>query len=72
MGCRHYAFSASMTIATWQSRKSNSLGLSGFEARACYSGESALREAAIFLPGVRLIDLNMAGMEGDALALRLK
>jgi two-component system, OmpR family, response regulator len=44
----------------------------GFEARACYDGESALREAAEFHPSVCLIDLQMPGMEGDELAVRLR
>ncbi|HUR55454.1 MAG TPA: response regulator [Gemmataceae bacterium] len=44
----------------------------GFEARACYDGESALREAAEFHPAVCLIDLHMPGMEGDELAVRLR
>lgn len=44
----------------------------GFDARACYSGAEALAEAARFLPSVCLIDLNMAGMDGDELAVRLR
>lgn len=44
----------------------------GFDARACYSGASALREAAEFRPCVCLIDLNMPGMDGDELARRLR
>ncbi len=48
------------------------LCLMGFEARACYDGPSALSEAAHFLPGVCLIDLNMPGMEGDEVAIRLR
>lgn len=44
----------------------------GFEARACYDGPSALVEAARFRPSVCLIDLNMPGMDGDELALRLR
>lgn len=44
----------------------------GFDARACYSGESALREAAEFHPRVCLIDLNMPAMSGDELAVRLR
>ena len=44
----------------------------GFEARACYSGQAALVEAAEFRPGVCLIDLNMPGMDGDELAVRLR
>ena len=48
------------------------LQVMGFEARACYSGAAALVEAAAFLPGVCLIDLNMPGMDGDELAVRLR
>ena len=48
------------------------LQLVGFEARACYSGAEALAEAAVFLPGVCLIDLNMPEMDGDELAHRLR
>jgi CheY-like chemotaxis protein len=44
----------------------------GFEARACYDGAAALVEAARFLPGVCLIDLNMPGMDGDEVAMRLR
>lgn len=44
----------------------------GFEARACYDGPTALVEAAAFQPGVCLIDLNMPGMDGDELAVRLR
>jgi two-component system, OmpR family, response regulator len=48
------------------------LHVHGFDARACYSGASALREAAEFRPCVCLIDLNMPGMDGDELAVRLR
>jgi CheY-like chemotaxis protein len=48
------------------------LRVMGFEARACYDGPTALTEAAVFRPGVCLIDLNMPGMEGDALAVLLR
>ena len=44
----------------------------GFEARACYDGPSSLIEAASFLPGVCLIDLNMPGMDGDEVAIKLR
>ena len=44
----------------------------GFESRACYEGASALREAIDFHPCVCLIDLNMPGMDGDELAVRLR
>jgi CheY-like chemotaxis protein len=42
------------------------------DARACYSGASALVEVAEFRPCVCLIDLNMPGMDGDELAVRLR
>jgi CheY-like chemotaxis protein len=48
------------------------LRVTGFEARACYDGPSALVEAAALRPGVCLIDLNMPGMDGDELAVRLR
>jgi two-component system OmpR family response regulator len=44
----------------------------GFDARACYDGASALREVVAFRPCVCLIDLNMPGMNGDELAIRLR
>jgi CheY-like chemotaxis protein len=44
----------------------------GFEARACYDGPTALEAAEGFRPSVCLIDLNMPGMDGDELALRLR
>lgn len=44
----------------------------GFESRACYDGRSALTEAAAFAPSVCLLDLNMPGMDGDELAVRLR
>jgi CheY-like chemotaxis protein len=44
----------------------------GFEACAYYGGAGALVEAADFLPGVCLIDLNMPGMDGDEPATRLR
>ena len=48
------------------------LSVFGFSVRACYDGKSALREAAEFRPCVCLIDLNMPGMDGDELAVRLR
>jgi two-component system OmpR family response regulator len=48
------------------------LQVCGFDARAYYDGASALREAATFRPTVCLIDLNMPGMSGDELAVRLR
>ena len=48
------------------------LELSGFETRACYDGASALTQARSYLPNLCLIDLNMPGMDGDELAIRLR
>ncbi|WP_020471441.1 response regulator [Zavarzinella formosa] len=48
------------------------LAIFGFDVRACYDGESALREVMDFHPCVCLIDLNMPGMNGDELAVRLR
>lgn len=48
------------------------LQVCGFDARACYDGAGALLLAATFRPAVRLIDLNMPGMNGDELAVRLR
>jgi CheY-like chemotaxis protein len=48
------------------------LGAYGFEARACYDGPSALAAAPGFRPDVCLVDLNMPGMDGAALAPRLR
>ncbi len=48
------------------------LQLAGFDARACYCGPTALVEAAEFLPDICLIDMNMPGMNGDELAVRLR
>jgi CheY-like chemotaxis protein len=44
----------------------------GFESRACYDGRSALAAADNFHPGVCFLDLNMPGMGGEELALRLR
>lgn len=44
----------------------------GFEAVACYDGPSALAAAAGFRPGACVVDLNMAGMDGDELAPLLR
>jgi two-component system OmpR family response regulator len=44
----------------------------GFEARACYGGRDALILARAFLPDVCLLDMNMPGLEGDELAVRLR
>ncbi|WP_088256978.1 response regulator [Fimbriiglobus ruber] len=48
------------------------LRIVGFVALACYSGASALSEAPAFRPTLCLIDLNMPGMDGDELAMRLR
>ena len=44
----------------------------GYDSRACYSGVSALKEVIRFRPFLCLIDLNMPGMNGDELAIRLR
>jgi two-component system OmpR family response regulator len=44
----------------------------GYESRACYTGRSALAEADLFRPNICIIDLNMPGMDGDELAMRLR
>lgn len=48
------------------------LQVCGFDARACYDGAEALALAAAFRPTVCLIDLNMPGMNGDELAVRVR
>lgn len=48
------------------------LRLSGFEARACYDGPTALAVAAEFRPDAALLDLHMPLMDGDELAVRLR
>jgi CheY-like chemotaxis protein len=42
--------------------------LHGYDATACYDGPSAITTAEQFQPDVCLIDLNMPGMDGIALA----
>src|SRR5262249_17453888 len=44
----------------------------GFEARACYDGRAALQLNDSFRPAIGFLDLNMAGMDGDELARRLR
>ncbi|HEX4608801.1 MAG TPA: response regulator [Urbifossiella sp.] len=44
----------------------------GYDALACYDGAAALAAAADFHPAVCLIDLNMPGMAGDEVAVRLR
>jgi len=48
------------------------LRVCGFEAQACYTGRDALEEAQGYRPHICLLDLNMPGMDGDELALRLR
>lgn len=48
------------------------LRLVGFNALACYSGAAALELNETYRPEVCFIDLNMPGMDGDELALRLR
>jgi len=48
------------------------LRITGYDARACYSGLDALDEAESFRPAVCLIDLNMPGMDGDEVARKLR
>ena len=44
----------------------------GQEARVVYSGKKALEIARFFLPHVMLLDLEMAGMDGYEVAMRLR
>ena len=44
----------------------------GFTARACYDGRAALDLVPAVRPGVCFLDLNMPGMDGDELAVRLR
>ena len=46
--------------------------IAGFEARACYDGESAVVLAERFRPDVCVLDLNMPGMPGDELGRRVR
>ncbi len=48
------------------------LTLFGFKAWPCNDGFAALEQAGSLLPDLCLIDLNMPGMDGDELALRLR
>jgi two-component system OmpR family response regulator len=48
------------------------LSLLGFDARAAYDGRTALTVAADFCPHVCFLDLNMPGMEGDELVVKLR
>ena len=44
----------------------------GFEARACYDGRTALLLNDSFRPAICFLDLNMPGMDGDEVAVRLR
>ena len=48
------------------------LRMAGLDARACYSGPAALREAAGFAPDVCLLDLKLRGVGGDELGVQLR
>lgn len=48
------------------------LRLVGFDTRVCYDGFSALEAAPAFRPDVCILDLNLPGMDGDELAVRLR
>jgi len=48
------------------------LNQSGFEARAVYSGETALELAPEFLPDMLISDVIMAGLNGIDAAIRLR
>lgn len=48
------------------------LGILGYDAQACYDGAAALAMAEDFAPDICLIDLNMPGMDGDEVAVRLR
>jgi two-component system OmpR family response regulator len=43
----------------------------GFDSRACYDGKTALGLNDSFRPGICFLDLNMPGMDGDEVAVRL-
>ncbi len=48
------------------------LKVCGFDAQACYDGASALRLAQSEPPDLCFIDLQMPGMDGDELAVRMR
>src|SRR4051794_31539466 len=48
------------------------LDRSGFDARAAYDGEEALKVAGEFLPEVVFLDLALPGMGGREVALELR
>ena len=48
------------------------LRLMGLESLACYDGPTALLLNESFRPGMCFLDLNMPGMDGDEVAIRLR
>jgi len=46
--------------------------LFGYEVTVCYDGATALKLATAASPDICLIDLNMPGMPGDELAVRIR
>ena len=44
----------------------------GYDARVAYDGETALALSETFLPEVAVLDLSLPGMDGYALAARMK
>jgi two-component system, OmpR family, response regulator len=48
------------------------LEIFGFEVRVCYDGPTAITIAEKFHPQICLIDLNMPGMDGDEVVIRLR
>lgn len=46
--------------------------MEGFEVQVASSGEEALRMADLQSPDVSILDINMPGMDGHALATRLR
>jgi DNA-binding NtrC family response regulator len=44
----------------------------GFEAKALYSGESAVEEAKVFRPQIVLSDVHMGGIDGVEAAIRIR
>jgi DNA-binding response OmpR family regulator len=47
-------------------------GMWGYESRACYDGDAALKTGARFLPHVVFIDLSLPDMDGYEIARRLQ
>ncbi len=48
------------------------LGMEGYDARAAFSGESALTQARAFQPDVAIVDLLLPDIDGFELAGRLR